>query len=146
MQVKLLRKDDIDLKLASRKLYEQCFDEGKKYFVDYYYDTIIKRNEMIVALDGDEIVSMIHLNPYLYNICGDIRKVHYFVAIATKEEYRNRGYGKKLLAKALYENKNNDMMLLVDIDNYPAIKVYEHCGFVECEYPHYLTAHISKLL
>ncbi len=27
-----------------------------------------------------------------------------------------------------------------------AIKVYKKCGFIEDKYPHYLTAHISKLL
>ena len=130
MQVKLLRKDDIDLKLASRKLYEQCFDEGKKYFVDYYYDTIIKRNEMIVALDGDEIVSMIHLNPYLYNICGDIRKVHYFVAIATKEEYRNRGLMDSCLSKAIeYMNELGEPYCYLVPDNKEVENIYRKYGF-----------------
>ena len=37
------------------------------------------------------------------------------------EEYRRMGYGRKLLAKALERNAPNRMMLLVDIDNDPAI-------------------------
>ena len=97
----MVKKDDIDTKLKSRKLYESCFDEGKDSFVDYYYDTIIKRNEMIIVRDNDEIVSMIHLNPYIYNICGVMHNVHYLVAISTKKEYRHRGLMAKCITKAL---------------------------------------------
>lgn len=120
----------MDLKLASRKLYEQCFDEGKKYFVDYYYDTIVKRNEMVVALDGDEIVSMIHLNPYVYNICGDIRKVHYLVAIATKVEYRNRGLMGKCLSKAIeYLDELEEPYCYLVPDNEEVENIYRKYGF-----------------
>ena len=45
------------------------------------------------------------------------------------EEYRRMGYGRKLLAKALEMNQPNGMMLLVDVDNDPAIRLYESMGF-----------------
>ena len=56
---------------------------------------------MVVAREGDEILSMIHLNPYVYNICGDIKNVHYLVAIATKKEHRGKGLMASCMNKAV---------------------------------------------
>ena len=76
MQIKILHKDDIKEKLKTRELYEENFDIGDKDFVDYYYQTIIKRNEVAVMEDNGNIISMVHLNPYEYNICGNIKTIH----------------------------------------------------------------------
>ncbi len=56
-------------------------------------------------------------------------------------EYRNRGWGRKLLAKALEMNQPKGMMLLVDVDNQAAIRLYASVGFVKADGPNYLTAH-----
>ena len=48
-------------------------------------------------------------------------------------EYRRKGFGRKLLAKALKENEPKGTMLLVDIDNIPAISLYESVGFIKKE-------------
>ena len=57
------------------------------------------------------------------------------------EPYRRRGYGRKLLAKALEQNMPNGMMLLVDVDNVPAIRLYESMGFAKVQGQNNLTAH-----
>lgn len=57
------------------------------------------------------------------------------------EEYRRMGYGRKLLAKALEMNQPNGMMLLVDVDNEPAIHLYESMGFAKMQGQNNLTAH-----
>ena len=54
-------------------------------------------------------------------------------------EYRRMGYGRKLLAKA--ENGQKGMMLLVDADNEPAIRLCQRAGFVKKPYANSLTAH-----
>ena len=59
------------------------------------------------------------------------------------EEYRRKGYGRKLLAKALEMNQPNRMMLLVDADNDPAIRLYESMGFTKVQGQNNLTAHWS---
>lgn len=59
------------------------------------------------------------------------------------EEYRRKGYGRKLLAKALEMNQPNGMMLLVDADNDPAIRLYESMGFTKVQGQNNLTAHWS---
>lgn len=47
------------------------------------------------------------------------------------EEYRRRGWGRRLLAKALELNRPSGMMLLVDADNVPALALYESMGFAK---------------
>ncbi len=57
------------------------------------------------------------------------------------EDYRRMGYGKKLLEKALEMNQPKGMMLLVDVDNDPAIRLYESMGFAKVQCQNNLTAH-----
>lgn len=57
------------------------------------------------------------------------------------EEYRRMGYGRKLLEKALEMNQPKGMMLLVDADNTPAIRLYESMGFAKVQGQNNLTAH-----
>lgn len=56
-------------------------------------------------------------------------------------DYRRMGYGRKLLAKALEMNRPKGMMLLVDIDNQRAIRLYESMGFERKPEENNLTAH-----
>lgn len=53
--------------------------------------------------------------------------------LLVKPEYRRRGHGRKLLARALIDNEPHGMILFVDVDNLPAIKLYESSGFVVME-------------
>lgn len=54
--------------------------------------------------------------------------------------YRRMGYGRKLLAKALEMNQPKGMMLLVDADNDPAIRLYASMGFEKVQNQNNLTA------
>lgn len=131
MQVEILKKNDIESKLKTRYLYENCFDIGKDDFVNYYYDEIIKRNEIVVVKDGDDIVSMVHLNPYTYDICGSIKLVHYLVGIATDENYRGKGLMRLCITKALeYLNSLNEPFCYLVPDNNELEKAYQKFGFV----------------
>lgn len=130
MQIKILHKDNIDEKLKTRKLYEENFDIGDKDFVDYYYETIIKRNEVVVMEDSGTVISMVHLNPYEYNICGDIKTIHYLVGIATKKEYRNKGYITKTLNFAInYLNELKEPFCFLVSENKNLEKFYQRFGF-----------------
>ncbi len=56
-------------------------------------------------------------------------------------EYRRRGWGRKLLAKAVEENHPKGMMLLVEVADEAAIRLYCSAGFVKADGPSSLTAH-----
>ncbi len=60
--------------------------------------------------------------------------------LLVREEYRRKGYGRKLLARAVELNRPRGMMLLVDVDNVDAIRLYESLGFEKVEHQNSLTA------
>ncbi len=56
-------------------------------------------------------------------------------------DFRGKGYGRKLLTKAIQMNAPKGMMLLVEVDNHAAIRLYRSVGFENATGPNYLTAH-----
>ncbi len=61
--------------------------------------------------------------------------------VVVLEKWRRMGYGRKLLAMAIERNAPNGMMLTVNVDNIPAICLYESVGFSKAENQNSLTAH-----
>ena len=49
--------------------------------------------------------------------------------LLVKADRRRLGWGRKLLAKAIEANRPKGMMLIVDVDNAPAIALYRSMGF-----------------
>lgn len=94
MKVRKLRQEE---HLRTRKLWEEIFTEDTPEFVDYYYSVKAKENEIYVIEDGDQIVSMLHLNPYQMRIGNQICQTHYIVGVATVPQYRRRGLMAELL-------------------------------------------------
>lgn len=88
-------------KESSRSLYEKVFREDTKRFVDYYYQYKVRENEILALREDGQIVSMLHLNPYVMIVNGYEVKSNYIVAVATQEEYRHRGYMRMLLERAI---------------------------------------------
>ena len=52
-----------------------------------------------------------------------------------REDCRRRGWGRKLLYKAIEANHPKGMMLIVDVDNAPAIALYRSMGFTGSSEP-----------
>ena len=89
--------------INTKELYREVFSTDSEGFVDYYYTEKIKNNQIYVMEDGEKIVGMLHLNPYILKVNGLEKETNYIVAVATKEEYRKQGIMRKLLTKALYD-------------------------------------------
>ena len=80
-----------------------------------------ERFRVFIAVDGQQAVG------YLDVTCCFEENEPYDLFV--KEEYRRKGWGRKLLARAIEMNRPNKMMLLVETDNKGAIRLYESLGF-----------------
>lgn len=81
-----------------RPLWEQVFAEDSKAFTEYYFGNKAEHNLVFTRMDGEDIVSMLHLTPY---ITGRMESVCYIVGVATKEAYRRQGLMADMMKEAL---------------------------------------------
>lgn len=105
MRLRKLGKEEHE---KTRTLYENIFTQDTKEFLDYYYSVKIKSNEIYAIEEGEQLISMIHLNPYQLRIGNLVYWVNYIVAVATDEKYRKRGLMGQLLKhtmRVMYERK-----------------------------------------
>lgn len=92
------------------------------------------RFRIILAVENNEVVGYIDVT-YKYD-----ENEPYDLYV--KEEYRNRGYGKAMLARAVELNRPKAMMFLVDADNTAAIALGESLGFRRSVGENSITAHV----
>lgn len=98
-------KDDL---MSIRAMWDEIFADPKP-FADYYFDTVCAKkspNRVLVAYVNDDIVGMIHLNPYTVNINDKKKLVYYIVGVSVKQDMRRQGIMKKMLNKVLDDLKN----------------------------------------
>lgn len=100
MQIRKLTPEEHD---RTREVWEQIFTEDGPDFLDYYYDRKSSDNQMYVVEKGEELVSMLHLNPYMLQIGAKRARGNYIVAVATKENYRHQGMMAALLKESMRE-------------------------------------------
>lgn len=81
-----------------RPLWEEVFAEDSKAFTDYYFANKAEHNLVMTRKDGEQIVSMLHLAPYM---TGRMESVCYIVGVATKEAYRRQGLMADMMKEAL---------------------------------------------
>ncbi len=96
-----IRKLDSKEHKDTRRLYEEVFPEDSKAFVDYYYAEKTKDNQIYVVEEEGAVQAMLHLNPYTLMVNGEEKDANYIVAVATRKEYRKRGYMAALMKTAL---------------------------------------------
>ncbi len=90
---------------------------------------------VILAIEAGEVVGYIDVtHNYDENEPFDV-----FV----KESCRRKGYARAMLMKAIELNRPKAMVLTVDVDNAPAIALYESMGFVRAEGQNSVTAHLA---
>ena len=97
----LLKKGYVTEKKDTKKLYKEIFSEDSDSFVDYYYNNKVIDNKILTKCVNDQVVAMLHMNPYEIMIDGRKHYCYYLVAVATKEEYRHRGYMRELMNQAV---------------------------------------------
>ena len=87
----------------TRRLWEEVFTEDTRAFLDYYYYIKTRDNQIYTVEEEGEIRSMLQLNPYRVVVEGEEFPSAYVIAVATKEEYRRRGYMGALLRASLHD-------------------------------------------
>ena len=97
----ILRKMDQAEHGKTRKLWEEVFPEDTAAFLDYYYYIKTRDNSIYVIEEDDDIQAMLQLNPYQILIEGQKYASDYIIAVATRKEYRGRGYMGNILRRAL---------------------------------------------
>ncbi|MBF1030196.1 MAG: GNAT family N-acetyltransferase, partial [Lachnospiraceae bacterium] len=124
MGIRILK--DLQEKEQTRALYEQNF-EDPKIFIDYYYHEKCKDNLILVKEEEGQILSMLHLNPYLVSVCGNRVKSFYIFAVATDKNHRHEGHMTELLRAAFSYMKDQKIpfCFLLPVD----AAIYEWIGF-----------------
>ena len=106
MEIRYLDREEHE---RSRALYEEVFVEDEEAFVDAYYRIKAADNEILVAEDEGQIISMLHRNPYTFCFRGEsVPADDYLVAVATKVTFRHRGLMRALLTKALRDMEEQE--------------------------------------
>lgn len=66
------------------KLWDYCFEKKGTSFYDWYFTQYaLKQNKIVGGFNGDDLATMVHLNPYVLNFRGEELKVKYLVGVAT---------------------------------------------------------------
>lgn len=94
--------------VSTRDLWEEVFSEDTHRFLDYYYSRKAERN--IGYVIGEKpYAAMMFRTPYNLQVNGAQREISYLVAVATRKEFRHKGYMTALLMKSfreMYTQKN----------------------------------------
>jgi ribosomal protein S18 acetylase RimI-like enzyme len=93
------------------------------------------RFNIFLAVENDNVIGYIDVT--------NCHRENEPYSLYVKPEYRRKGIGTKLLYKALKTNEPKKMMLFVDVDNIPAIKLYESLGFIKKENANTQTANLE---
>ncbi len=141
-QIKMLLSTPTQYKTEHKIIpYEECYYSAytDMHTSEGYWTAekvLIARNrfKVFLAIDADQVIGYIDVT-YVYE-----ENEPYDLYV--KKEYRNKGYGKALLQKAILENHPKKMALNVNIDNLSAISVYSKLGFEPCPGSNSITAHI----
>lgn len=124
------------------ELYSPKYLEGYSalHLTDLYWtaDKVLaapERFRVILAVEHGEVAGYIDVTTnYDENEIFD-----FFV----KDSCRRRGLGRALLSKAIELNRPGGMMLTVNVDNAPAIALYESMGFKKVPGQNCIVAHLT---
>ena len=98
-----------DEKERTKRLWESCFAEDSNEFVSYYYKEKIQQNRILVKLDGNDVITMLHRNPYQIRMRKKHWNVDYIVGVATRYDRRKKGYMEKVLITCLNDMNREHM-------------------------------------
>lgn len=95
------------LKEQVRSLWDKCFLEEDKRFVDFYCRKRYEENDNIFIEKDNKVVSALQLISYPFSYYGKTIGCAFISGACTDPEYRSQGMMNKLILKSLKKAKNN---------------------------------------
>ncbi len=126
------------IELLKLEDYSKCSSiwdmEKHKELADKFYQELLSGNRITyICKDGDEFIGKISLVQEMNDLDYTIQNQRVYVShLIVKPEYRRLGIGKMLINFITDKAKElgyTEMSIGVDLDNYPALKLYIDCGF-----------------
>ena len=113
--------------------------EKQKELADKFYQELLSGNRITyISKDGDEFIGEISLVKDMNDTDYTIPNQRVYVShLIVKPEYRRQGIGKMLVDYITEKAKElgyTEMSIGVDLENYPALKIYTNCGFNKVVY------------
>lgn len=133
----------MNIELLQLEDYDKCSNiwnmKKQKELADKFYQELLSGNRITyISKDGDEFVGEISLVKEMNDLDYTIPEQRVYVShLIVKPEYRRQGIGKKLVEFVTDKAKEfgyKEMSIGVDLDNFPALKLYTDCGFNKVVY------------
>ncbi|MDR1683365.1 MAG: GNAT family N-acetyltransferase [Candidatus Symbiothrix sp.] len=92
-------------KNALMKMWKSCFPQDTETFIEWYFRNVYHEEESLIAIENNQPVAFVQMIPYDIKLGNDIRPSIYLSGVMTHLDYRNRGYMRRLVQKALEETE-----------------------------------------
>ena len=98
---------DNNIKNQTKALWDKCFSEEDKRFVDFYFEKRYNEQDNIHIEKDGKVVSAMQLISYPFSYYGKTIGCSYLSGCCTDPDYRSQGLMNDLIIKALNQAKNN---------------------------------------
>ena len=98
---------DNNIKNQTKALWDKCFSEEDKRFVDFYFEKRYNEQDNIHIEKDGKVVSAMQLISYPFSYYGKTIGCSYLSGCCTDPEYRSQGLMNDLIINALTQAKNN---------------------------------------
>lgn len=119
----------LEEKEKSMLLYKKCFDDSESY-CRYYFESLLKQNQVAVCEENGEIQGMIHLIPKQIRLGREDVVCQYLYGVATDFRFRRQGVMRKILCQVLrdlYDNQDCFTYLIPSSEK--NAEIYQKYGF-----------------
>ena len=98
---------DNNIKNQTKALWDKCFSEEDKRFVNFYFEKRYNEQDNIHIEKDGKVVSAMQLISYPFSYYGKTIGCSYLSGCCTDPEYRSQGLMNDLIIRALNQAKNN---------------------------------------
>ncbi len=119
------------IKNETRILWDKCFSEEDKRFVDFYFEKRYNEEDNIFIERDGKVVSALQLISYPFSYYGKTIGCAYISGACTDPDYRSQGLMNELIIKSLNKANNNGACFAALIPASESLfNYYEGCNFV----------------